>query len=154
MTRAPEKLLHRFRDDQTGSYVIATALLMPVMIGFAGLGTDVALWQTQHRLIQDAADSSAISAATAFSKGTTGNLTVEAEAVAARYALVNGTNGVTVTVNRPPIAGAYSGVVNAVEVIVSEPQPRFFRRYGRPSRCSFRRERSPWPTKAPAVCSR
>lgn len=120
------RLFRNFRSDQSGGFAIMTALLMPVMIGFAGLGIDLVLWETKNRQLHDAADSGAISAATAFGFGNTSTYHVDAEAVTSSYGFVNGTNGVTVTVNRPPQSGLYAGVANAIEVIVMEPQPRFF----------------------------
>src|SRR5215469_4258124 len=91
------QLLQRFRADQSGNYLIMMALLMPVLIGFVGLGTDYALWVYTHQAAQAAAESAAVSAATAAN-----NLTVEAQAVTASYGFVDGSNGVTVTVNQPP----------------------------------------------------
>lgn len=112
-------LLRRFLRDQSGNYVIATALMMPVLIGTAGLGTEVVWWLYKHKNMQSAADSGAVSAATA---GT--NLTEEADSVAASYGYANGINNVTVAVNQPPSSGNYASTPQAVEVIVSQSQPR------------------------------
>lgn len=117
--------LARFARDQHGSYVIITALLMPVLIGFAGLAADMGLWFFKHRNLQSAADSAAVSAATALVLGGVSSVR-EAEAVAASYGFVKGAQGVTVTVNRPPAAGHYAANASAVEVIVTQPQPRYF----------------------------
>ena len=67
--RNPEKtsLLRHFVRDQSGSYVIISALLMPVLVGTAGLGTEVGWWYYKHKNMQSAADSGAVSAATAAS---------------------------------------------------------------------------------------
>jgi hypothetical protein len=35
--------------DQSGSYAILVALLAPVLIGFAGLGTEAAWWYFKHK---------------------------------------------------------------------------------------------------------
>ncbi len=112
-------LATRFLRDESGSYVIVVGLLMPVLIGTAGLGTEVAWWLYKHKNMQSAADSGAVSAATA---GT--NLNAEANAVTAFYGYANGINNVTVTVNQPPSSGNYASTPQAVEVIVSQPQPR------------------------------
>src|SRR3569833_432230 len=70
----------RFGRDESGSNVILTALLMPVLVGTAGLGTEVGWWYYKHKNMQSAADSGAVSAATAGS-----NLTAEANAVTSSY---------------------------------------------------------------------
>jgi hypothetical protein len=98
---------------------------MPLLIGFAGLATDVGLWLYAHQTMQAASDSGAVSAATAYTVSNASNLTVQASAVTSYYGFVNGTDGVTVTANRPPTSGAYQGSSNAVEVIVQQPQRRF-----------------------------
>src|SRR6266478_3348415 len=112
-------LLQRFADDQSGSNVIIFALILPVLVGAAGLGTEAGWWSYKHKNMQSAADSGAVSAATA---GT--NLTAEANAVTATYGYANGLNNVTVTVNQPPSTGNYASNPQAVEVIVGQPQPR------------------------------
>jgi len=115
------QLLQRFRADQSGSYLIMMALLMPVLVGVVGLGTDYALWVYTHQTAQAAAESAAVSAATAAN-----NFTVEAQAVTASYGLVNGSNGVTVTVNQPPQSGGHATTAGAVEVIVQRVQAPVF----------------------------
>jgi Flp pilus assembly protein TadG len=117
--------LRRFRRDQSGVYLIIAGLMMPVLVGFVGLGTDVTLWYNQHRKMQDAADSGAVSAATAYSNGVN-NVTPQANGVASSYGFVNGTNNVTVTVNQPPLSGTHTATAGAVEVIVAQPQARLF----------------------------
>lgn len=109
----------RFLRDESGSYVLLVALMMPVLVGTAGLGTEVVWWLYKHKNMQSAADSGAVSAATA---GT--NLTAEANSVTASYGYPNGVNNVTVTVNQPPSTGNYASTSQAVEVIVSQSQPR------------------------------
>jgi len=111
--------LQRFVRDQSGSYTIVIALVMPVLVGTAGLGTEVGWWLYLHKNMQSAADSGAVSAATA---GT--NFFVEANGITAAYGYANGTKNVTVTVNQPPTTGNYTSTPQAVEVIVSQPQSR------------------------------
>src|SRR5215475_9825262 len=106
-------ILQRFIQDQSGSYVIISALLMPVLVGAAGLGTEVGWWYYKHKNMQSAADSGAVSAATAGS-----NLTAEANAVTAAYGYTNALNNVTITVNQPPTTGSHVANTQAVEVVV------------------------------------
>jgi hypothetical protein len=114
-------LLARFRQDEMGTFAILTGIVLPVLVGAAGLGTEVGLWYYQHQKMQSAADSGAVSAALAPS-----NWTGQANAVTASYGYVNGVGGVTVTVNKPPKSGSHVGTPGAVEVIVQQPQPRLF----------------------------
>src|SRR6267154_1748273 len=67
--RAACRLASRFRRDERGSYLIITALIAPVLIGFVGLAADYGLWTQKQRAIQNAADSGATSAALAFATG-------------------------------------------------------------------------------------
>lgn len=116
------RLFRRFVRDQSGSYVIISALLMPVLVGTAGLGTEVGWWFYKHKNMQSAADSGAVSAATAASAG--GDLLAEANAVTANYGYANAMNNVTVKVNQPPKSGNFTSNLQAVEVVVSQPQQR------------------------------
>src|SRR3954454_5692086 len=117
--RRARALLERFRRDERGSYVLAVALMTPVLAGIAGLGTETAWWLYKHKNMQGAVDSGAVSAATAAS-----NLAAEANSVIAAYGYANGVNSTTVTVNQPPSSGNYTTSPQAVEVILSQPQQR------------------------------
>src|ERR1043166_5492243 len=115
--------LRRFQRDQSGSYTLIAALAMSALIGVGALGSEAGMWDFKRRALQDAADSGAISAATAF--GNTSNLALEAQAVTASYGFVDDVSGVTVTVNQPPTSGTHTTTSGAVEVIVTLQQPRF-----------------------------
>jgi Flp pilus assembly protein TadG len=119
-------LIRRFRDDVSGSYLIISAIVMSALVGFVGVGTDIGLWYYAHQAMQSAADSSAVSAATAYSVSNTRDLSGQANAVAASYGFINGTAGTVVTVNRPPLSGTHTTAQNAVEVIIQQPQNRLF----------------------------
>jgi Flp pilus assembly protein TadG len=122
ISASDRNLLLRFRRDQSGSYLIMSGLLMPVLVGSAALGTEVGLWLYTQQRMQGAADLGAVSAALAYSGDHTSNLALEAGAVTASYNFVAGVDGVVVTVNRPPLAGRYTGTPGAVEVLVQQPQ--------------------------------
>ncbi|OAE99057.1 hypothetical protein AYJ54_33915 [Bradyrhizobium centrolobii] len=95
---------------------------MPVLVGTAGLGTEVGWWYYKHKNMQSAADSGAVSAATAVAGG--GDMAAEANAVTANYGYANAVNNVTIIVNQPPKSGSYASNLQAIEVIVSQPQQR------------------------------
>lgn len=118
------RTIHRFLRDEAGSYVIVSSLLMPVLIGTTALGTEVGMWLYNRQTLQSAADSAAISGATAHYYGA--DIQTAAKALAASYGYIDGVNGVSVTIDRPPTSGNYTGNVDAVEVIVSKPQPPLF----------------------------
>lgn len=118
------RLFRRFRRDQSGSYLILTGFMMPVLVGFVGLGTDAGLWLYKHRAMQSAADSGAFSAATAYInnvKISAADIASQARAVTSSYGFVHGTDNVNVPVNWPYKAGA-----GDIEVVVEQPQTLLF----------------------------
>jgi Flp pilus assembly protein TadG len=121
-------LLARLLRNEEGSTIVYMTVAMPVLIGIAGLGTEGGSWLYKHRVLQSAADNAAYSAATAYALSTSSDITAQARAVTANdYNLVNGVNGVTVAVNRPPSGSCHTGTsnytgANAIEVIVTQPQ--------------------------------
>jgi len=116
--------LRAFLRDSSGNYAIIGALMSPVLIGAAGLATEGGLWYNMHQTLQGAADSAALSAAARYGLNVNASLPDQANAVVATYGYVNGTNGTTVTVNRPASTGAYAGNSKSVEVIVTTQQAR------------------------------
>jgi Flp pilus assembly protein TadG len=61
--RAAARVLDRLRRERSGSYSMIVALLLPVIIGFVSLGTEVGLWFYDQQAQQTAADNAAYSAA-------------------------------------------------------------------------------------------
>jgi Flp pilus assembly protein TadG len=125
-TRA-RRVAHRFWRDKSGNYSIIMGLAFPSIVGLVALGTEAGLWYYKHQSMQSAADSSAVSAAVAFSvQGSTADITAQADTVSAAYGFITGSSGVSVTVNRPPQSGNYTTQIGAVEVIIQQPQARLF----------------------------
>lgn len=112
--------------DRGGAYSIVTALMMPVLVGFVGFGTETGLWYYDHQKMQGAADAAAYSGEIAYTAGNTAGFQTEAKAVAAQYGFVDGSGGTTVTVNQPPSSGSYTATPSAIEVIIQQPQQRLF----------------------------
>lgn len=109
--------MNKLLRDQSGSTSVLIALLLPVMVGFVGLGIDVGLWYQQARTAQNAADSAALSAAFDGSHDS-------ALAVALAYHLRDGVDGVRVTTHQlRPKQGD-----SAVEISIERPTPRLFSR--------------------------
>ncbi|HEV2551720.1 MAG TPA: Tad domain-containing protein [Stellaceae bacterium] len=127
---AAAKLAARVRrmsliEDRSGATAMIVGLGATMLVGFAGIGTEMGLWYFNHRNLQNAADSAAMSAEAAIYHASA-SWVAEAKATAARYGFVDGTRGVTVTVNKPPASGPNVGNADDIEVIISEPQTRLF----------------------------
>ena len=109
--------MKRLAQDQNGSTSVLIALLLPVMIGFVGLGIDVGLWYKQASLAQNAADNAALSAAV----GGDGEIAL---AVASAYHFHEGVHGVRITVEQ--LRNKQDDPAIAVEI--ERPTPRLFSR--------------------------
>jgi hypothetical protein len=117
-----------FLRNENGSALVYLTLVLPVLIGIAGLAAEGGSWLYTHRVVQSAADNAAYSAANAYAASHSADLTAQARAITANdYNLVDGVDGVTVTVNVPPTGNCYGGTsnytgTNAIEVIVTQPK--------------------------------
>lgn len=85
----------RILRDERGNILTVTAFALPPLLATFGLAFETSHWYQAQRLMQNAADSATIAAA---SNGGTSYAT-EAKAVAAQYGFVNGVDGITVTVS-------------------------------------------------------
>ncbi|HEX3432375.1 MAG TPA: pilus assembly protein TadG-related protein [Rhizomicrobium sp.] len=118
------RLLAHFLRNDSGAYAIFVGLALPVLVGAAAFGTEEGLLLYKHRQMQHAADSGAVSAAAAYVMGNSSVVT-QADSVAASYGFVTGSNA-TVTVNQPPTSGPNLNNAQAIEVLISQNQPRLF----------------------------
>ncbi|CDM59233.1 MULTISPECIES: vWA domain-containing protein [Rhizobium] len=73
--------LSRLRNDRHGNFGMVTAIVIPVLIGTAGVAIDFSNMVLQQRQLQEASDAAALAAATALAKGTVADGTA-AEALA------------------------------------------------------------------------
>jgi Flp pilus assembly protein TadG len=132
--------------DQRGSIAVMTAVCLIVLTGFLGFAIDAGSWEVARRGMQGAADGAAYSAESAYVATSTTltpaaeaiNVVTQAEGITAQLGYVggasvlnspgaqNGATLVTVTVNQPPKSGPNTGIATAIEVIVTQPQPRIF----------------------------
>ena len=87
-------LLRRFGRDCRGSTAMVFALAMPMLIGGLGVGFEISNWYLVQRGMQNAADAAVLAAAS----NAGANFNVEGTAVAAQFGLVNGVDGVAVTI--------------------------------------------------------
>jgi hypothetical protein len=95
------------------------AILLPVMLLMLGLIIDGSNLIAEHRNSQQAVDAAAVAAAR--SKYTSGSDTLARTAARQFVQQHNGLTDAGVTFNSPPLAGAYAGDANYVEVVVSQP---------------------------------
>ncbi len=110
----------RGRDGESGAVAPLTAILLTVILGFAGLGVEVGLWQLERRTLQGAADAAASSAANAMLTGQDPG--TQARAVAGSFGYQDGVDGVVIAVNVPPTSGSKAGISQAVEVVIHKPR--------------------------------
>jgi uncharacterized membrane protein len=108
---------------ESGQVLPMAALCIGLLMGFMALAIDVGLLYRAKRNMQIAADAGAVDGAAELAVG---DISAAGNAGAALNGFANGVNGATVTVNNPPLSGAYAGTKNYVEVIVSQSEPVFF----------------------------
>ena len=121
-------LLRRIARDERGATAITTALVLLVLVGFVGLGTEVGMWYAERRAMQNASDAAALGAGFDIYKNgkkSTG-IVAAGRADSARNGFTNGESNVTVTVNYPPKQGKYANKNTAVETVVSKTRASLF----------------------------
>lgn len=109
--------------NESGQTLVMAAFCMALLLGFLALAVDVGLLFHARRVVQTATDSAAIAGAEEMAYG---DVTLAAQADAARNGVSNGVQGTSVVVNRPPADGPYTGNPAYVEVIASQPQHAYF----------------------------
>jgi Flp pilus assembly protein TadG len=118
------RLPRRLWRHRRGNYSMIVVLLLPVLTGFVGLGTEAGLWFYTHQSMQGAADAAAFSGAQVAISG--GQWSTEALAVAASHGFTNGAGTTSVQPISPPQAGSHIGVTGYYEVFISQQQNRLF----------------------------
>ncbi len=114
------------RKNEAGQTLISTAIMLTVLLGFAGLAIDLGVLRYERRLQQTAADAAAVAGAADL---TPGGWTTAGQNASAANGFTNGVNNVTVTMNNPPTSGPHATGPNStkyVETIVSAVQPLYF----------------------------
>lgn len=107
----------RLIGDRRGNVAVISALMMPVLMGSFGLGTEVATWYANQRAMQNAADSAALAAASNASS----SYGTEARAVTAQYGFTDGQNGVTIATSNA--ATCPDGTTTCYSVTISKSLP-------------------------------
>lgn len=124
MTKARSILarLRALKDDRRGAVLMVTAVTVPVLVGFAGIGVEVGMWYNAKRELQTAADAAALSGAFERIRGNPAGLQSAARFEAERNGFVIGSPN-TIAVNNPPTSGSKAGEPTAVEVILTQDHP-------------------------------
>jgi Putative Flp pilus-assembly TadE/G-like len=117
-------LVKRLLREKSGSYAAIFGLSAPFLIGGAGLATEGGLWMYERHAAQNAADTAALSVATAYAANPNSNLVTQADSVIKGYPFMTSADNLAVTVNHPPASGAYAGKSTAVEVLIKIQQSR------------------------------
>jgi Flp pilus assembly protein TadG len=120
-----DKTLRTLREDNRGTTAVLAAIMFPAVIGGMGLGAETGYWYYTQRKIQHAADVSAHAAGIRKRSGDSATI-YEAVALDIATKAKFRYNMGTITVNSPPLSGAYAANNDAVEVILTENLPRLF----------------------------
>jgi len=111
-------LMARLAADQSGVIIVMFALLLPVLVGFMGLGVEITFWYQHRRNLQTIADAAAIAGAyDVNSGGTQTTATTAATTDATRNGYSVSTD--TLAVKTPPTSGSYTADVRAVETVMT-----------------------------------
>ncbi len=119
--RSARLMWQRLLRDDRGS-VMAIFVAIPVVAGTVAVGVETGQLYRTKRQMQGAADAAALAGTIdKMNGGNIASITAAALYEAQRNGFQNGVNGVTVTVNSPPLAGANVSTDNAVEVSIKKP---------------------------------
>lgn len=103
------------RKDQAGVIIVIFALMLPIIVGFVGLGVETGLWFSSRREVQGAADAAAIAAAYEIRDGSDDSTILTSATTEATRNGYDFANGDTLTIN-VPTTGSYTGDTAAREV--------------------------------------
>ncbi len=114
-----------FMKHKSGNVAVLAAILLPVVIGCFGLGSEVGYWYLSQRKLQQAVDASAYSAGVRKRSGDDEDAyTAIAQTIAFKSGLDADIG--TVEVFSPPTTGVYTGDNDAVEVVLTETHEPLF----------------------------
>src|SRR5881392_3160565 len=98
--------MKRFNSRRRGSIAILGTVTMTALFGMLGLTFDAAYLYHLRRTAQIAADAGAKAGSIEMQSGSSNDtIATQVKAEAATNGFTDGVNGVTVTVNKPPVGG-------------------------------------------------
>ena len=124
--RVQNSVTVRFLKDTRGVAAVIWAIVLGMVIGGLGLGTDVTTWYLGDRNLQNATDAAAMSVGYDIDNASSAS---EMESTANDELTRNGISGASVTINYPPQSGSYAGNLRAAELVVTQPRARLFTKY-------------------------
>ena len=117
-------MFSRFLKNQGGAIAVVAAVVIPVVIGFVGVGAEVSFWYFNQRKIQNSADAAAYAAAVQLRlNASQSDMESAGLDAASRSGFEVGIG--TSQFNSPPVTGAFTAAT-AVEVTLNENFPRLF----------------------------
>ena len=122
--------LRALARDQRGVIIVMFALMLPLMLGFIGLGVEVGYWFQKKRELQTAADAAAVASSYEVYEGRSSGV----QTIAEREAVNNGWNSTdgTITVRSFPFnatfpaSGSFTADTAAVEIELTYSLTRLF----------------------------
>jgi uncharacterized membrane protein len=127
--------VNRLRRDASGQSMVLAAIMLPVVIGFAGFAVDVGYAFSYKKQMQTAADSAAMAGAYAVktdSSMDSAALDGVVGIASSNRGFTNGSGGIVVSVCRPgvdlscPTSFSYAPADGAVKVTISLVKDSFF----------------------------
>lgn len=117
-------MLNRFLRNTRGTIAVAAGIVLPVAVGFLGLGAEVSYWYFNQRKVQSATDAAAYAAAVQYRMGASQSAMETGGLDAATKSGFETGIGSSVF-SAPPASGPFTGDT-AVEVVLTEQVPRLF----------------------------
>ena len=108
----------RFGHRRSAGVLVTMAIVLPILVGVAGLVLDVSLLLADQRNLQNVADAAATTAAMTIYQG--GNVAAATAAATTAVQSDNGLSAATVAVSIPPTTGPYAGNSSYVQVTLTE----------------------------------
>lgn len=106
---------------RSGKVLVLLALLLPALLGMAGLVIDGGLLMAAQRQAQNAADAAALAAAMDKLRGKADSTATATATTFVKDAQYNNLPNATLALNTPPTSGPYAGATDYVEAVVTSP---------------------------------
>lgn len=119
------RIFKHFLGSRRGSVSTTIAVTSPLILAALGLGIDASMNYLTSERMQGAADLAAQGAARARLVDEKSDSQSEAEFIASAAGFSPET-GATITANYPPKSGSFTGSTSHIEVLISEPERRYF----------------------------
>jgi len=107
--------------------IVNYTLIFTTLVLFAGLAVDAGMLERSYLQLQGGAQAAVMASSIALQRGgSAATITAAGKAVASMNGFVDGSNGVTVTIENPPSSGSYSGNAKALRAIIKEAKSTSF----------------------------